>query len=147
MNAPYRFVCMLVLIGAGCSCAPEPEDEALAWRPDIVILMVDALRADHLGVNGYSRSTTPNIDRLSLEGVTSNRLGIGTRLIARIGEKQIVRDVFPVNGFMGQSPPIVDIGVGDATEISKLTIRWPSGVTRELSNRDSPPSHNSGLRE
>ena len=30
--------------------------------------MVDALRADHLGVNGYPRPTTPNIDLLASEG-------------------------------------------------------------------------------
>ena len=31
--------------------------------------MVDALRADRLGVNGYPLPTTPNIDRLAQEGV------------------------------------------------------------------------------
>jgi hypothetical protein len=74
--------------------------------------------------------------QLTLQGVTSNRLGIGTRVKARIGEKQIVRDVFPVNGFMGQSPPLVDIGVGDATEIDELTVRWPSGITQVISDID-----------
>lgn len=74
--------------------------------------------------------------RVTLQGVTSNRLGIGTRLIARIGEKQIVRDIFPVNGFMGQSPPTVDIGVGDATQIDALTVRWPSGITQVMSDVD-----------
>jgi hypothetical protein len=75
--------------------------------------------------------------QLTLQGVTSNRLGIGTRLIARIGEKQIVRDVFPINGFMGQSPPEVDIGVGDATQIDELTVRWPSGITQSFRNIDA----------
>lgn len=80
--------------------------------------------------------------QLTLEGVTSNRLGIGARLIAHIGEKQIVRDVFPVNGFMGQSPPVIDIGVGAVTEIDELTIRWPSGVTQVISNVDvRTPQH------
>lgn len=74
--------------------------------------------------------------QVTLEGVTSNRLAIGTRLIARIGEKQIVRDVFPVNGFMGQSPPLIDIGTGENQRIDELTIRWSSGTEQVLSDVD-----------
>ncbi|EYF01606.1 sulfatase-like hydrolase/transferase [Chondromyces apiculatus] len=36
---------------------------------DIVLITVDALRADHVGVYGYGRPTTPNLDRLAAEGV------------------------------------------------------------------------------
>ncbi|WP_437785890.1 sulfatase-like hydrolase/transferase [Sorangium sp. So ce1097] len=36
---------------------------------DIVLISVDALRADHVGAYGYSPKITPNIDRLAAEGV------------------------------------------------------------------------------
>lgn len=36
---------------------------------NVVLLTVDALRADHLGSYGYSRNTTPNLDALAKEGV------------------------------------------------------------------------------
>jgi arylsulfatase len=40
--------------------------EALVWRvrrrPNIVLITVDTLRADHLSVNGYRRATSPRID-------------------------------------------------------------------------------------
>ncbi|MBC8353208.1 MAG: CRTAC1 family protein [Planctomycetes bacterium] len=68
--------------------------------------------------------------QLTLEGRASNRLAIGTRVVARIGDRQVVRDVFPVNGFMGQSPPVVDLGLGEADRIEELTIRWPSGTVQ-----------------
>lgn len=43
---------------------------ALDWTGrDILLLTVDALRADHLSSYGYSRPTTPNIDRLAAGGV------------------------------------------------------------------------------
>ncbi len=37
-------------------------------RPNILILVIDSLRADHVSCYGYQRQTTPNIDRLAEEG-------------------------------------------------------------------------------
>jgi arylsulfatase A-like enzyme len=37
-------------------------------RPNLVLIVVDTLRADHLGCYGYSRNTSPAIDRLAAEG-------------------------------------------------------------------------------
>lgn len=34
-------------------------------RPSIVLVVLDALRADHLGCYGYGRDTTPSLDRLA----------------------------------------------------------------------------------
>ena len=34
-------------------------------RPNVIVLLVDALRANHLGIYGYERQTTPNIDRFA----------------------------------------------------------------------------------
>ena len=33
-----------------------------ATRPDVVLVIVDTLRADHIGAYGYPRDTTPHID-------------------------------------------------------------------------------------
>ena len=51
------------------SCFPEhppPQLASLHTTPseaDIVFITVDALRMDHIGLSGYPRDTTPNIDR------------------------------------------------------------------------------------
>lgn len=42
-------------------------------KPNIVIIALDTLRADHLGCYGYSRPTTPNIDKLASQGVRFDR--------------------------------------------------------------------------
>ncbi len=42
-------------------------------RPDIVVFLVDTLRADHISSYGYYRNTTPNIDRLAEESLLFTR--------------------------------------------------------------------------
>jgi len=38
-------------------------------KHNVIFILLDALRADHLGCYGYNKDTTPNIDRLAAEGV------------------------------------------------------------------------------
>lgn len=44
-----------------------------AEETNVVLIMIDTLRADHLGCYGYSRDTSPNIDRFASEGVVLGR--------------------------------------------------------------------------
>ena len=39
-------------------------------RPNVLLLVIDTLRADHLGTYGYGRDTSPRIDQLASEGTT-----------------------------------------------------------------------------
>lgn len=75
-----------------------------------------------------------NYLRVSLRGVESNRLGIGARLVAKVGNKQLVRELFPHNSFRSQAPNEVHFGVGQAARIDTLTISWPSGTIETLEN-------------
>jgi arylsulfatase A-like enzyme/HEAT repeat protein len=84
-NAPLlgQAVEFAALIAAPKELAPEGPVSAqaetgpraqlgLADR-DILLITVDALRADHVGAYGYGRPTTPNVDRLAAEGVRFER--------------------------------------------------------------------------
>lgn len=51
----------LVLLAAGCARAPE--------RPNVLLVVIDTLRADRLSAAGYGRETTPHLDRLAAEGL------------------------------------------------------------------------------
>lgn len=42
-------------------------------RPDVVLVTIDTLRADHLGAYGRKPSLTPEIDRIAAEGVVFGR--------------------------------------------------------------------------
>ncbi len=53
---------------------PPPAGPAIAAPPtgqrsDVIIYLIDTLRADHLGTYGYSRPTSPNIDRFAEDAV------------------------------------------------------------------------------
>jgi len=37
--------------------------------PNVLVIVIDTLRADHVSCYGYSRPTTPNIDRIARDGV------------------------------------------------------------------------------
>jgi Sulfatase len=51
--------------------APGEVARSLDWTDrDVLLLTVDALRADHVSAYGYGRPTTPNIDALAREGAT-----------------------------------------------------------------------------
>ncbi len=43
--------------------------DAAPARPNILMIVIDTLRADHVSAYGYKRPTTPNIDKLSRSGV------------------------------------------------------------------------------
>ena len=53
--------------------APSPAEPtlrpAVVESPDIVLIVLDAARADHFSCYGYERNTSPNIDALAAEGL------------------------------------------------------------------------------
>jgi hypothetical protein len=71
---------------------------------------------------------------VSLRGTKSNRLGIGARLVATVKGQKRVREQYPLNSFRSQMPNVVHFGLGDATVVDRLVIRWPSGLEQELTN-------------
>ncbi|RKH32818.1 arylsulfatase [Corallococcus praedator] len=54
--------------GLGLTRAGRDVEGAAPVRPNLLILASDGLRPDHLSGSGYSRATSPNIDRLMDEG-------------------------------------------------------------------------------
>lgn len=83
-----------------------------------------------------NRFPTKHYLKVTLRGTQSNRLGIGARLVATVHGQPLVREQFPVNSYRSQMPNLVHFGLGDATRVDRLVIRWPSGKEQVL--RDLP---------
>lgn len=81
-----------------------------------------------------NRYPQKNRVQIKLIGVQSNRDAIGTRVVADCGNRKVVRDVFAANGFQGQGPPELSLGIGDAAQIDHLNVRWPTGRIQVFEN-------------
>ncbi len=60
---------VFVLLAAGLVASPASAQDRGSIRPDVVVVTVDTLRYDRLSFLGYSRPTSPHLDRLLAEGV------------------------------------------------------------------------------
>ena len=69
-----------------------------------------------------------------LEGVRSNRLGIGTRITAYTESALHHRETNAGNGFESQSTPIAHIGIGNVGRIAELEVIWTTGETQHFRN-------------
>ena len=74
-NRILIFVILLLAITIFCSgCLRPEENESIDFRDcNVILIVVDALRTDHLGCYGYNRTTSPTIDDLAIDGVLFNR--------------------------------------------------------------------------
>ena len=60
----WRGIAALALAVSALACHREPP------RPrNVIFILVDTLRADHLGVYGYGRDTSPNVDAFARRSV------------------------------------------------------------------------------
>ena len=69
MTRMHRHTSLLACLLASATCAAAGP-KAL---PDVVLITVDTLRADHLGAYGFPLPVSPNIDRLAARGVVYER--------------------------------------------------------------------------
>jgi hypothetical protein len=70
-------------------------------------------------------------------GTTSNRSGIGARLVMTVGTRTLVRDIQSGTSYMSQSDMRAHFGLGNASRAERLEIRWPGGRVDVLQNVDA----------
>ena len=76
---PVSWIVLIVFLVFGCSSSENDENAFVMnkqidfSRLNVVVILIDTLRADHLGIYGYDRNTSPNIDNLAAKGVVFER--------------------------------------------------------------------------
>lgn len=69
--------------------------------------------------------------QVRLQGTRSNRMGLGARVAVTTGEGGSSSNQFRTlgsgSGFASMPEPVVHFGLGDASQVAGIEIRWPSG--------------------
>ena len=127
------------------------EDVGKTWGLDHLGVSTGAASGDldgdgdlDLVVNGFNEPIrvyrndvkAGNSIQFQLLGGTSNAQGIGARIDVTVDEASgsQMRWMAAGRGFMSSSEVVAHFGTGEATSISKATIRWPSGITQTFEN-------------
>src|ERR1700723_1542414 len=71
---------------------------------------------------------------LKLIGIRSNRDAIGARVTLRAEGRRQLQEVRSGGSYVSQSDLRLHFGLGRATEIDSLQVRWPSGEQQEFKN-------------
>jgi hypothetical protein len=82
----------------------------------------------------YSNKNNNNWIKLNLLGNLSNRNGIGARVEIYGAWGKQIRDVRSGDGFKYANSLNVHFGIGAATSITQVIIKWPSGVVDVITN-------------
>jgi len=82
----------------------------------------------------HNRGGTNHWLQIDLEGVSSNRNGIGARLLASAGGVTQLREQSGGIHRFTQDHERVHFGLGAHTRVDSLVIHWPSGTTQVLSD-------------
>ncbi|MDJ0842442.1 MAG: CRTAC1 family protein [Acidobacteriota bacterium] len=74
---------------------------------------------------------------VKLEGRQANRDAVGAEVTIRIGDQQQVRLVGGGSGYAGQITQRLYFGLGNATRVDSLTVRWPGGEEENFQGQDA----------
>jgi enediyne biosynthesis protein E4 len=98
---------------------------------DVYVRSIGGPEAIFLG----SRRPDEHYLRIRLAGSPGkdNSDGIGARITAKLaGGRTIVTENANSSGYLSTGSPIVHLGLGKATRLEDLTVRWPSGKVQDV---------------
>jgi arylsulfatase A-like enzyme len=86
-----------VLNGKGLNCQ----------NCNVILIVIDTLRADHIGAYGYEKDTSPNIDKLAEEGILFKNM-IAQSSWTKQGTASILTGLYPKNHGASDRKDILD---------------------------------------
>ena len=81
------------------------------------------------------RSVSENVGnwlQFKLTGTKSNRDAIGARITVKAAGLTQIREIDGGNGYAGQSMKRAHFGIGSATKIDSVEVKWPTGVVEKI---------------
>lgn len=141
---------LALLLAAACERTSGGAAPGDAQRPPNVLLVtVDTLRADHLGFAGYPRDTSPNLDRLAGEGTWFRRVYSASATTGASHASLFTSQAPPAHGVTANNqriaPPdelptlmsaLAGRGYATAAFVSSVVVGRKSGLQRHFEHFD-----------
>ncbi|MBD3290998.1 T9SS type A sorting domain-containing protein, partial [candidate division KSB1 bacterium] len=112
-------------VGRGAAVADFDHDN------DLDIYLVNYGQANVLY---YNTGTSNNWLQVEVEGILSNRDGIGTLIEVFANGQRFCRLVDGNAGYGSQSSLIAEFGLGQLSQIDSVVIHWPSGIKQDTTH-------------
>jgi hypothetical protein len=74
---------------------------------------------------------------VKLKGTRSNRSAIGARITVKTGEHRQIREVLSGSSYISQSDLRQHFGLGAASMVDQIEVRWPSGQVDRINGADA----------
>jgi hypothetical protein len=84
-----------------------------------------------------NNNTANNWLLIKLDATTSNADAYGTRVRVTAGGRTITRQVDSRSSITSKNSSLLHFGLGSATVIDNIEVRWPSGLVQNIPNRTS----------
>ncbi|MFL6351438.1 MAG: CRTAC1 family protein [Bryobacteraceae bacterium] len=96
-------------------------------RPEIVVVNMNSIPSllKNKGPHGHYLNVL-------LTGTKSNRSAIGARAVVTVGSHKMIDEVMSGGSYYSQNSLTLHFGLGQATEVDKVEIHWPSGITQTI---------------
>ena len=104
---------------------------------DIVVINANS---QPISLWNNTSTTDNNWLKIKLEGTTSNRMGIGSRIKLGVGDNIYYGYTLCGEGYMNQNSATELFGLGEATTVDYIEVTWLSGMIDRIENIESNQS-------
>jgi len=122
--------------GAGITIASSARGLAVGdlWNDGKLSVLISNVNAKPSLLVNDARSANHWVG-LKLVGTRSNRDAIGARVTLKVGKRMLVNEVRSGSSYISNSDMRLHFGLGAASKIDVLEVRWPNGSTETFDNQ------------